>query len=204
MKRSLLLGVLICLVSLPAIAQDDATPDTKKADDKSFVYSPEGCDFEITFPETPFKTRRCPDGATQCYDLTSYTMVYDLRTTVDISVSCNPSTPANYQRYSEDVMRAALEGMVTRKDISDYKIGYNEADNVRQATLSGSGQQGRQGKIYTAQIWAGQNSIFTVQAELVGPSHPEADAMFGAVLKSLQVKREEKPAETKPEETKEE
>lgn len=207
MKRSLLLGVLICLVSLPAIAQDEAadtttdadavaaTPTTeKKVEDKSFVYAPDGCDFEITFPEKPFNTRRCPEGSQQCYELTSYTMVFDLRTTVDISVSCNPSTPANYDRYTEEVIRAALEGMIARKEITEYNIGFKQYDTVRQATLTGSGNTGRQGKIYSAQIWAGPNSIFTVQAELVGGAHPQADAMFSEVLKSLKVKGEEKKA----------
>jgi hypothetical protein len=171
----------------PRILPDPGTENDKK--DDPFVYAPDGCDFQITFPEAPYNTRRCPDGGKQCYQLTTYTMVYDLRTTVDISVTCNPSTPADYMRYDENVMRKVLEGMVARKSIEQYNIGFQQYETVRAATLTGTGSTGRQGKIYTSQIWAGQNSIFTLQAELVGEAHPHADAMFRDVLKSLQMKK---------------
>ncbi len=155
-----------------------------------FVFAPDDCDFQITFPEPPIKARRCPDGrAGQCYELTSYTMVYDLRTTVDISVSCSPAPPGvdNFERYNESVMRAALEGMIVRRGIQKYDIGFQQYETVRSATLTGSGQSGRQDKIYTAQIWVGPKSVFTLQAELVGGAHKEADAVFRDVLKSLEV-----------------
>lgn len=195
-------GMTILLVflslSVSAVAEDAPAPEEqaaqaqqtepaagKEGPSPAFRYAPDFCDFEISFPEAPFKTKRCPQGPGSCYELTSYTMVYDLRTTVDISVTCNPSTQESFEHYTEQVMRAALEGMVTRKSIEEYKIGFIDEGTVRQATLTGTGTIGRQSKIYTAQLWSGPHSLLTVQAELVGSAHEQADKVFGDILRSI-------------------
>lgn len=172
----------------PKILPDPGSP--KKAVEKQpVVYAPDNCDFQVTFPDTPVRNRRCPEGPGRpCYDLTSYTMVYDLSTTVDVSVTCNPSVGVdNFERYNESVMRAALEGMIDRRQIENYEIGFQQYETVRSATLTGSGKSGRQEKIYTAQIWVGPKSVFTMQAELVGGAHPKADSVFRDILQSLEV-----------------
>lgn len=151
-------------------------------------YAPDFCDFEITFPESPMKAMKClPDGD-QCYELYTYTMVYDLQTTVDVSVTCNPSTPANYSRYNEPVMKAALAGMISQRNLDAHSVQFIQEKNYRSGSLTGTGTTGRQDKIYSAQMWIGQNSIFTVQAELIGSSHETADKVFSNILKSIQVK----------------
>ncbi len=157
-------------------------------------YSPDHCDFEITFPEKPYLAQKClPDGKT-CYNLYSYTMVYDLRTTVDVSVTCNKSTPADFKRYNEAVMKAALQGMISERRLDTHDIEYRDGKDVRSASLSGTGITGTQQKIYTAQIWVGQKSVFTVQAELIGAEHDQADAVFSEILKSVKVKDVKKEA----------
>ena len=160
----------------------------QKLEDEKNRYAPDFCDFEITFPEQPYTAKRCPEGVGKCYDLTSYTMVYDLTTTVDVSVTCVPSSPANYKRYSERVIKAALNGMVRRVGVDQFNINTREEENMRQGSLIGAGKQGRQNKIYNAQLWVGQNSVFTVEAQLVGSSHREADTVFSDILKSMKVK----------------
>jgi hypothetical protein len=181
----------------PKVLPDPGSPK-KAAAKEPVVYAPDNCDFQVTFPDAPVKNRRCPEGPGRpCYDLTSYTMVYDLSTTVDVSVTCNPSAGGNnFERYNEQVMRAALEGMIDRRNIETYEIGFQQYETVRSATLTGSGKSGRQDKIYTAQIWVGPKSVFTMQAELVGGAHPNADAVFRDILKSLEVQgvKEEAPA----------
>ncbi len=201
--------VFLCLgLALPAFAQEEAEslqePPTAEeqpeevqedaAPDPALTYAPEYCDFEISFPEPPYTTRRCPEDQQTCYQITSYTMVYDLSTTVDVSVSCAPSTPENFERYNERVMSAALQGMVARKFITEYNINYDERESTKQATLTGTGQTGRQGKIYTAQLWVGPNSVFTLQAELIGAEHPEGDTVFKDILNSIK----EKPGKQLP------
>ena len=176
------------------IAAQKAAEEKAKAELAARTYAPDFCDFQVTFPEQPYTTRRCPPDQDTCYQLTTYTMVYDLATTVDVSVSCAPSTPENFERYNERVMSAALQGMVKRKFIKDYNINYDERDNTKQATLTGTGETGRQGKIYTAQLWVGPNSVFTLQAELVGREHPEGDKAFKDILNSIK----EKPGKQLP------
>lgn len=158
-------------------------------------YSPDYCDFEITFPEKPYLAQKClPDGKT-CYNLYSYTMVYDLHTTVDVSVTCNKSSPAEFKRYNEGVMKAALTGMIAERNLDNHTISYREDKVTRSASLSGTGTTGSQPKIYTSQIWVGQNSVFTVQAELVGGEHKDADTTFSQILQSAKIKH--KPEEAK-------
>lgn len=156
--------------------------------DTSVTYSPDFCDFEITFPEKPMTTQRCPEGVGKCYTLTSYTMVYDLTTTVEIGVSCVPSTPAQFSRYSEPVIRAALNGMVARAGISEFSIKTDETEDTRQGSLVGTGPHGRSQKIYNAQLWVGQNSVFTVESKLIGGENSKADSAFSAILKSIKKK----------------
>jgi len=197
------------LISPTAFAEDDKKEDVKveqekpKTDlekiidletesdveeDPSVTFSPDGCDFEITFPDKPYTSKRCPEGVGKCYDLTGYTMVYNLSTTVEVSVTCVPSTPQNYSRYNERVIRAALNGMVERAEIGTHEIKFREYEDSRQGALIGSGTYGKQSRIYNAQLWIGQNSVFTVEAKLTGRAQGEADDAFGDILRSIQKK----------------
>ena len=194
----------------PSFAAEESKPEAPKTEEATAEaapdapaenpgrYAPDFCDFEITFPEKPHLAQKClPDG--KCYNLHSYTMVYDLRTTVDVSVTCNPSGPADFKRYNEAVMKAALTGMISQRNLDDHQIQYREDKQTRSASLSGTGTTGTQDKIFTAQIWAGQNSLFTVQAELIGGQHEQADAVFSEILKSIKLKDAKKPETvTKP------
>lgn len=152
-------------------------------------HAPEKCDFELTFPSAPHTAQRCPDGKKSCYDFTSYTMVYDVTTTIEISVTCVPSTPEQYKRYTEPVIATALKGMISHSRIENHEINTREEGDIRQGSLLGSAQRGKQNSIYNAQIWVGQNSIMTVESKLIGPFHSEADTIFKKILSSLK-KRE--------------
>jgi len=201
--------LMMLFLAFPALAQD-AEPKPETPQETGIRHAPPGCDFEVTFPEAPARARRCPGGqpagsqqtaGSKCYDVTSYTKVYDLSTTVDVSVTCTPSSPAALQRYGEPVMRAALEGMVARKTVRDYEISVRDVDKtIRQASLTGTGTTGRQEKIYTAQIWVGPASLMTVQAELIGAAHGEADTAFGQILESIQPKKEDPAPPKTPDE----
>ncbi len=191
----LLNSFIILLFSTSVFAKKDKKEEEEVEKPIAGRYAPEGCDFEITFPSEPYKTKRCPVGDTKCYDLHSYTMVYDHMTTVDISVACSPSTPEQYDRYNEAVIGAALKGMLSRVELSDYRIDVDDRGDIRQGMLIGEGTRGRQGTLYNAQLWVGKNSIMTVEANLVGDTHPEADVAFGDILNSIGTK-EGKKADT--------
>jgi len=163
-------------------AKDDAPPANPAR------FAPDFCDFEITFPEAPASAQKCVPGS-KCFDVHSYTMVYDLQTSVDVSVTCNPSTPAAYKQYTQSVMKAALSGMVENKNLSGHDIGFEEKDGVKSAAITGVGTTGHREKIYSAQLWIGPNSVFTVQAELIGPQHPNGDKAFRDILQSIKTKQ---------------
>jgi hypothetical protein len=170
-----------------AATQESEEPKDEKPESNPNRYAPDFCDFEITFPEKPHLAKKCVPGG-QCYDLYSYTMVYDLQTTVDVSVTCNPSTPANFKRYTNGVMKAALMGMIDERNLTDYDIQFTEDKTTRSGALTGTGMTGAQNKIYTGQLWIGQNSVFTIQAELVGNQQKDADKAFSDILRSIKVK----------------
>ncbi len=151
-------------------------------------YAPEICEFQMVFPGQPHKSKRCPNGPQNCTDFTSYTMVYDVTTTIEVSVTCVLSTPKQYKSYTEPVIATALKGMVERGNISEHEINTNEDGDVRQGSLLGTAKRGKQHSIYNAQLWIGQNSVMTVESRLTGPEHPEADTIFGEILSSIKKK----------------
>lgn len=170
----------------PAAEETSKTADAKPQTPAG-LYAPDFCDFEITFPEKPATIKKCVPGV-ECYDLQSYTMVFGLQTTVDVSANCTPSTPENYKRYTQTVMKAALAGMVDDQSLKDYDISFNEDKEFRSGALTGSGTKGASGMIYTGQLWVGPNSFFTLQAELIGNADKVADEQFTDILKSIKYK----------------
>lgn len=171
------------------------TPDKKEGTEEAATdevenpgrFAPDYCDFEATFPEKPASTRRCVPDA-DCYDLKTYTMVYSIDTSIDVSINCTPSTPENFKRYTQPVMKAALAGMVDQHRLQEYEINFSDDKEYRSAALSGTGIQGATEKLFTGQIWVGENSIFTVQAQLVGKAEKVADDEFSEILKSIKYK----------------
>lgn len=165
----------------------DTSADVKKEGNAS-RFAPDFCDFEITFPEAPIVQKKCIPGG--CFDVNSYTMVYDLQTTVDITVTCNPSTPDAYEQYNEAVMKAALAGMIENKNLTSHEVRYQtlKDQKVKNAALTGAGMTGRSEKIYSGQLWIGPNSVFTIQAELIGSAHVDADESFRDILSSIKTK----------------
>ncbi len=179
----------------------DQEDEEEKPVVKSSIFGPEFCDFEITFPEPPMNSKKCA-SEDECYDVQSYTMVYDLATTVDVTVTCNPSTPANYKRYSENVMKAALAGMVSERNLSNHETQFKQYETTKNASITGTGKTGAQDKIYIGQLWVGPNSIFTVQGELVGDEHETADKSFRDILASIKEKPgKQLPKKVKPKNT---
>lgn len=104
-------------------------------------YSPEFCDFEITFPEKPVTSRRCPEGTGKCYQISGFTYVYDMQTTVDVTAQCTRSTPKNFTQYNDAVIKAVLNGMVKRANIEQFDINVREVEEnkIRQGSLLGTG-----------------------------------------------------------------
>lgn len=197
----ILLCALLALLCAPAYGAGDGHP----------VYTPEQCEFAASLPGPPHRERRCPDDdakSPKCHEVVSFTKVFDLSATLTFRLTCNPLEAGMYERYDTAVMKATLEGMVaSTSDIKDHQITLSEQDNARVASLVGAGELGLTPTMYVAQLWIGRKSIFTVEAQLIGEEHKNADEAFRDILSSIhhietKAKAEEKksPAEKpKPE-----
>ena len=164
------------LLAYSAIAEDE-TPVT---------YSPAPCDFSVTFPSSPYTARKCDDeDKTKCYDMTSYTKVYDMASTVNFRVICNKIDESVYKHYSAEVMEATLRAMTNRTVVQTFDTTFRTEDNYKQAALIGEGQSGILSTIYIAQLWIGHGSALSVEAEMIGEAHDDADKLLSDVLKSV-------------------
>ncbi len=195
---SLTLAMTILVMILPSLALA-AEPST---------YSPETCNFAITFPDKPYISRRCDDDdQSRCYDMVSYTQVYPISATVNFRVICNPVGEDIYKQYSGEVMEATVKAMTKRSVVQTFESSFREETHYKQAGLVGEGKVGLTPTIYIAQLWISHSSILSVEAELIGQPHDEADQLFSSVLKSVRFVEEEENQENeskeKPEEKKE-
>ena len=178
----------ILILSLPANAQD-------KYDSKD--YSPDYCQFTATFPEEPYITKQCEGkGNETCYNLISYTKVFDVKSTVRVEIICNPSSPEMYKAFSEKTMEATVRAMTKDTIIEAYEINSRQGEGYRQTGLLGKGRKGLSETIYIAQLWVAENSIMSVEAELMGEQSAESDQLFADILRTIgfakEVRQEDK------------
>lgn len=171
---------LLALLLFPLAAQ------AQEKEKKESVYKPEFCEFSVTFPEEPYKTHRC-DGEDnkKCYDLVSYTQVFELDATVNFRVICNPVDNKVRETYSGDVMKATLQAMTRDSVVKTFETTFREEKEYKQAGLVGEGNMGRTPTIYIAQLWIGNHSALSVEAELIGENSDPADELFSRILKSV-------------------
>ncbi len=149
-------------------------------------YSPEGCDFSITFPAEPYIEEHCE--ADQCYKEVSYTKVLDLNTSIKIKVICNPVGDDIYTHYSAEIMKETLKAMTDQSVIQTFDSSFREEEHYKQAGLVGEGLKGLTSTLYIAQLWIAKNSALSIEAELIGDASDEADTLFSDILKSIQYK----------------
>lgn len=198
LRYTALLLLFMTFAALPAMAADDTqTKTVTPTADGNYVFSPEGCEFQVTFPSEPHRVQRCDtDNPESCHTVTNFTHVFGLDATVDIRVTCNKAEPQMYERYSGDVMKTTLEAMVGKNKLDEYESHFNDTGKVKQAALIGAGTSGNSNKIYMAQLWIGQTSVFSIEGELIGGPFEAADNMFSDILKSATLKQGEQEEST--------
>lgn len=156
------------------------------ADQAPVTYSPPPCDFSLTFPSSPYTARKCDEtDEKKCYDMTSYTKVYDMASTVNFRVICNKVDESIYKHYSAEVMEATLRAMTNRTVVKTFDTSFRTEDNYKQAALVGEGRSGTLPTIYIAQLWIGHGSALSVEAEMIGEAHEDADKLLSDVLRSV-------------------
>jgi len=182
---------LTLMFSAPVMAQETAketpaTPSTEQIQLETLKYSPNYCQFTAQFPEKPYITHKC-EGETEdtCFDLISYTKVFDLSTTVTVEIICNRSTPSIYEAFNPKVMEDTVRAMTKDTVIEAYKISSRQEETYRQSGLLGRGRKGLNDTIYIAQLWIADKSIMSVEAELIGEQSAESDEHFAKILRTI-------------------
>lgn len=185
----------LLLLSYPALAAEAPAKDSKTP----VTYSPPHCDFSVTFPSSPYTSRKCDEtDATKCFDMISYTKVYDMASTVNFRITCNPVDESIYQHYSGEVMEATLRAMTQRTVVQTFDTSFRTEDAYKQASLVGEGTAGTLSTIYIAQLWVGHGSAMSVEAEMIGEAHDDADKLLSEVLKSVHYLTDEERAAKLP------
>lgn len=189
-KRIAVLAALLILLPAAAFAQEP------------YTYSPDYCDFTATFPEKPSISKVCEkDDPKACYDLVSFTKVFDMASTVKIDVICNPSTPDLYNKLNADYMRTTVARMTKDIVLKTYDTNVRKEDNYIESGLVGMGKIGMDKSLFVAQLWSSPNSLMSVKAQIIGQQHDGSDALFAQILKSIGYK-DEINDKTRPEKTK--
>ena len=197
-----LLTLLFILDASKVYAQRDdieAEP-TKKLE--TMQYSPEYCRFSASFPEEPYITKRCEkeDDEASCYNLISYTKVFDVASTVNVEIICNPATPEMYEHFNEKTMDATIREMTKDSTVQIFKVNTAQKDGYRIANLIGKGNKGTEETIYISQLWVAEDSIMSIEAQMRGAPNIEADQLFAEILNGIGYLQPEKPEnkETSP------
>lgn len=200
---------------VPAEAFEQQTPPAATAQpaqkfeppppkEMTHIYSPEHCDFKIGFPEDPVITERCDGGVNknECYDQVFYTQTFNLDATINFRVICNKIGQDIKDKYTKDIMQATLQEMTKNSVVETIETTYHqdEEGRFRIAGLVAEGKVGLIPSIFIAQMWLGENSAFSVEAEMIGDAYLESDALFRDIMRSISYK-EKTEGETKaPEE----
>jgi len=196
MKTKLLLVAAFSLLALPALAQDAAETKTPPLDyPDTHRYQPEYCDFTASFPEEPLITTVCekegdPDT---CFQLASYTKVFDMATTVGVKIICNPANAEMFEYFKPEVMEDTVRKMTEGSVLETFNVNSTEKEDYRLTGLVGQGKKGLDKTLFIAQLWISEKSIMSVEAEISGNSLPEADALFAGLLNHIGYIKEIKP-----------
>jgi hypothetical protein len=177
MKISLLTTVAVLgFASAPALAAP-------------FTYAPETCEFEISFPEKPYIEQKCTTGDKKiCTEVVTYTRVISAETSVNIRITCKAENEKELAKYTPELMEATIKQMTSQAKMDVETISSQEVQGYKSATAVNLGERGGREIMYTAQLWSGKTSLFTLEADMTGPQDPQADQIFTDVLKSMKPK----------------
>ncbi|MFP4097766.1 MAG: hypothetical protein ACLFP8_00255 [Alphaproteobacteria bacterium] len=189
MTRALLM-ILALMHIAPLHAQEETTQESAPtiADyPVKYSYEPEYCDFIAKFPEEPITSHRCEneEDPGTCYDLVSYTKVFDLSTTVRVDVICNPASEEMFEYFKPEVMEQTVRAMTKDTVLETYNVSTQDQQDHRITGLVGQGRKGLDDTLYIAQLWVSENSIMSIEAELSGEQRPEADKLLAGILNNL-------------------
>lgn len=175
------LTLLIFLSAAPAMAEP-------------YTYAPERCEFEITFPEKPYITNKCTGTEVrECLEVVSFTKVITIDTSVNFRVTCAIDQKERMASLDENKMKEAVSTLLQEANLQESDPEYSDEDGIKSAAVVSLGERGDREVFYTAQLWAGQTSILTLEADMTGKADEKADKLFTSILKSMKPKHSVKP-----------
>lgn len=151
-----------------------------------FTYAPETCDFQITFPEKPFIEQKCVKDT--CHDVVTYTST-NASSALNYRLTCIADEKADIDAITEDQMKETLNSLAKEANVTSLGDDNATLDNgTRTAVVVGGGKRGEQEVVYTGQLWLGQKSVLTLEAEMTGPADEKIEKQYVEILKSLNPK----------------
>ncbi len=191
------------------------------------LYAPENCEMQIGFPKPPQIQRKCgigPDGSDSgnCTEVVTYRMErtnppltqtdQDKKTaspaaiapsSLSVRVTCQSYKPSQLESFNDDVLKSALDQMLKEQNYESYRdFTVDTTAGLRRASSISMGALNDVEHLYTGQIWKGAHSLFTLEAQMIGPSNLEIEKNFVAILRATHPKQKEQQRETssKPDE----
>ncbi|MFA7275997.1 MAG: hypothetical protein WC043_04275 [Pseudobdellovibrionaceae bacterium] len=179
-RLALLLGS-VTFPYAPAVAAED------------FVYAPQDCEMQVTFPEKPFFQTKCTQAGDKeiCSEIVNFTKVIDATASTNIRVSCYKGDADELKNYSPEVMKETLKQMTLQSlNVEPQDVRASEEGGFKKALSLAIASRNDIPVIYTAQIWIGKTSIFTIESEMLGPQNEEVEKAFATILRNTLPKEE--------------
>ena len=187
--KHFLLFCSVGLLATPALAE-------------SFTYGPESCEFQITFPEKPYIEKKCraaqgsekSKSPPECAEIVSYTKAVGASASTEFRVTCQSITADERNKYNSAILEETLKKMLQDKGLEAFNTKSGDKGNYKTAaTLSLTTRDGKP-LIYSSQLWVGQKSMFTIEAEMLGEKNDEIEKIFADILKKTYPKDSPPPS----------
>lgn len=169
-----------------------------------FTYAPDGCEITSTFPEKPFFQTKCtgPENARDCTEIVTYTKTDNASgSSINFRMSCRIEDKVALDKYTPEIVEETLRQMITTAGLEPFNIQSKEEDGFRKTSALSIGEKGGKADIFSGQIWIGKSSMFTLEAEMIGPKNDKLEAVFADVLRNTHAKNMV-PAAKKPDDKK--
>ncbi|MDB5491080.1 MAG: hypothetical protein JWO78_929 [Micavibrio sp.] len=163
-----------------------------------YTYAPDGCEFNVTFPEAPADSKACDSANPKdCHLVSTYTKIYDVSTGMRINVTCAPAQPGMMEKYSGEVMQYTLGAMAREHiDRDQAQTAFEDLGTAKQAVLMATKkQEDGSESVYMSELWIGKKSVLTLEGEMTGPPNQDADTLFARIMKSVRPQAEAKTPE---------
>lgn len=177
---ALIIAQIITLSVLPVLAQSPSSSGPVE-------FPKNNCDFAITFPTPPEVNTQTTDNGNEVQYATYQRRDGDIQLTIDIG--CGPLSQAKVNEFDRESLIGLIRNSVSQKNLSDTKVDYQQYQDIQHVSLSGYRQtENGRTQIQVSNLYAGSNSLFSIEMTLNDPGHPLARQAF-TILQSVERKK---------------